>query len=243
MTRLRVKVLYIFLFLSIGTGFVLGYNHIKLTKEKTSLQQVVQGLNKKVVLLQRKYAEKKAQAEQHLRGKSIFAGQKRALEAEVERLGKENKSMFDENKVLNSLKKKIENETLSLKAKIENLSENYSKLKTELADFELKYGRVVMGFDQDLKRMVAEKKALESKVRKEHHKFNRCETGNAKLCLIANELIKKYQKKGIVGALMQKEPFTQLKKVEIEKFMQEYKEKIEELKLERKKIIEHVTKF
>ena len=240
MTRLHVKVLYIFLLLSVGTGFVLGYNHIKLTKEKTSLEQAIKGFNKKVALLQRKYAEKRAQAERHLRKKSALAGQKRVLEIEVERLGKENKSMFEENKALNALKKKLKDETLSLKAKIKKLSESYSKVKTELADFELKYGRVVMGFDQDLKRMVAEKKALESKVRKERHKFNRCETGNAKLCLIANELIKKYQNKGIVGALMQKEPFTQLKKVEIEKFMQEYKEKIEELELKRKKI-EHVT--
>ncbi len=235
MTRLRVKVLYIFLLLSVGTGFVLGYNHIKLTKERTSLQHEVEVLNKRVALLQRKYAEKRALAERHLREKSALAGQKRALEAEVERLGKENKSMLEENKTLNALKKKLKNETLSLKAKIKKLSENYSNVKTELADFELKYGRVIMGFDQDMKRMVAEKKTLESKVRKERHKFNRCETRNAKLCLIANELIEKYQNKGIIGTLMQKEPFTQLKKVEIEKFMQEYKEKIEEQELERKR--------
>lgn len=235
MTRLHVKVVCILLLLSVGTGFVLGYNHIKLIKERTSLQQEVKGLNKKVVLLQRKYAEKKALTEQHLREKSALAGQKRALEVEIERLGKENKSMFDENKALNALKKKLKNETLSLKAKIEKLSENYSKVKTELADLELRYGRVVMGFDQDLKRMAAEKKTLESEVRKERHKFNRCETKNAKLCLIANELIEKYQNKGIVGTLIQKEPFTQLKKVEIEKFMQEYKEKIEEQELERKR--------
>ncbi|MBE9520481.1 MAG: hypothetical protein IME97_05065 [Proteobacteria bacterium] len=235
MTRLHVKVVCILLLLSVGTGFVLGYNHIKLIKERTSLQQEVKGLNKKVVLLQRKYAEKKALTEQHLREKSAIAGQKRALEVEVERLGRENKSMFDENKALNALKKKLKNETLSLKAKIEKFSENYSKVKTELADLELKYGRVVMGFDQDLKRMAADKKTLESEVRKERHKFNRCETKNAKLCLIANELIEKYQNKGIVGTLIQKEPFTQLKKVEIEKFMQEYKEKIEEQELERKR--------
>lgn len=235
MTRLHVKVVYILLLLSVGIGAVLGYYHIKLTKEQTSLQHEVEVLNKRVALLQRKYAEKKALTEQHLRGKSVLAGQKRALEVEVERLGKENKSMFDENKALNALKKKLKNETLSLKAKIEKLSENYSKVKTELADFELKYARVIMGFDQDLKRMAVEKKTLESEVRKERHKFNRCETKNAKLCLIVNELIEKYQNKGLVNSLMQKEPFTQLKKVEIEKFMQEYKEKIEEQELERKR--------
>lgn len=235
MTGLRFKVVYILLFLSVGTGFVLGYNHIKLTKEKTSLQHKVEVLNKKVALLRNKYSEKRALAEQQMREKSALAGQKRALEAEVERLGKENRSMLEENKALNALKEKLKNETLSLKAKTEKLSESYSKVRTELAELERKYDRVVMGFDQDLKHMAAEKKTLESEVRKERHKFNRCETRNVKLCLIANELIEKYRDKGIVGALMQKEPFTQLKKVEIEKFMQEYKEKIEEQKLERKR--------
>ena len=235
MTGLRFKVVYILLFLSVGTGFVLGYYHIKLTKERTALQHKVEVLNKKVALLRNKYSEKRVLAEQQMREKSALAGQKRALEAEVERLGKENMSMLEENKALNALKEKLKNETLSLKANIEELSEKYSKVKTELADFELKYGRVIMGFDQDLKRMAAEKKTLRSEVRKERHKFNRCETKNAKLCLIANELIEKYRDKGIVGTLMQKEPFTQLKKVEIEKFMQEYKEKIEEQKLERKR--------
>jgi len=235
MTGLRVKALYIFLLLSVVSGFVLGYSHINLTKERTSLQQTVKGLNKKVALLRNKYSEKRALAKRHLREKSALAGQKRALEAEVERIGKENRSMLEENNALNALKERLKNETLSLKVNIEELSENHSKLMTELADLELKYGRVIMGFDQDLKRMAAEKKTLRSEVRKGRHKFNRCETRNAKLCLIANELIEKYQNKGIVGALMQKEPFTQLKKVELEKFMQEYKEKIEEQKLERKR--------
>ena len=235
MTRLHVKVVYILLFLSVVIGSVLGYYHIKLTKEQTSLQHEVEVLNKRAALLQRKYAEKRVLTERHLREKSALAGQMRALEAEVDRLVKENKSMFDENKALNALKKKLKNETLSLKVKIEELSENCSKVKTELADLELKYGRVIMGFDQDLKSMVAEKKTLQSELRKERLKFDRCMTKNAKLCLIANELIEKYQNKGIVGTLMQKEPFTQLKKVELEKFMQEYKEKIEEQELERKK--------
>ena len=235
MTGLRFKVVYILLFLSVGTGFVLGYYHIKLTKERTALQHKVEVLNKKVALLRNKYSEKRVLAEQQMREKSALAGQKRALEAEVERLGKENMSMLEENKALNALKEKLKNETLSLKANIEELSEKYSKVKTELADFELKYGRVIMGFDQDLKRMAAEKKTLRSEVRKERQKLHRCETKNAKLCLIANELIEKYRNKGLVKTLIQKEPFTQLKKVELEKFIQEYKEKIEEQKLERKR--------
>ena len=235
MTLLHVKVVYILLFLSVVIGFVLGYYHIKLTKEQTSLQHEVEVLNKRAALLQRKYAEKRVLTERHLREKSALAGQKRALEAEVERLGKENMSMLEENRALNALKEKLKNETLSLKANIEELSGSYSKMKIELADFELKYGRVIMGFDQDLKRMAAEKKTLRSEVRKERHQFNRCETKNARLCLIANELIEKYRNKGLVKTLIQKEPFTQLKKVEFEKLIQEYKEKIEEQKLERKR--------
>ena len=113
------------------------------------------------------------------------------------------------------------NETLFLRAR-------YSNVKAKLADLDRKYDRVVMGFDQDLKRLVVEKKTLRSEVRKERQKLHRCETGNARVCLIANELIEKYRDKGLGSVLMQKEPLTRLKKVELERFIQEYKEKIEE---------------
>ena len=223
MTGLRFKVVCIFLFLSVGAGAVLGYYHIKITKEQTILQHKVEVLNKKVDLLRRKYAEKRVLAERQLRGKSALAGQKRVLEAEVERIGKENISMLEENRALNAIKEKLRDETLFLRAR-------YSNVKTKLADLNRKYGRVVMGFDQDLKRLAVEKKTLRSEVRKERQKLQRCETRNAKVCLIANELIEKYQDKGLGSVLMQKEPFTRLKKVELKRFIQEYKEKIEEQK-------------
>ena len=221
MTGLRFKVVCVFLFLSVGAGAVLGYYHIKITKEQTILQHKVEVLNKKVDLLRRKYAEKKVLAERQLRGKSALAGQKRALEAEVERIGKENRSMLEENRALNAIKEKLRDETLFLRAR-------YSNVKTKLADLERKYDRVVMGFDQDLKWLVVEKENLRSEVRKERQKLHRCETRNAKVCLIANELIEKYRDKGLGSVLMQKEPFTGLKKVELERFIQEHKEKIEE---------------
>ena len=236
MARVPVRLLCFFLLLSVGVGSFLGYSHIKLKKEQTSLQQKVKKLNKRVALLQRKYAEKRVLAEQQVREKFALAGRKRVVEAEVERLLKENRFMLEENKTLNALKDKLKDETVSLKTNIEELSGSYSKVMTELADLERKYDRVVMGFDQDLKRLAAEKKTLRSEVRRERQKFHRCESNNARLCLIANELIQKYRNKGLVSALMQKEPFTQLEKVEMEKFMLQYKEKIEEQKLERKRV-------
>ena len=62
-----------------------------------------------------------------------------------------------------------------------------------------------------------------------------CRDHNAKLCIIADEMLKKQQSRSAVGGiLLQSEPLTQIGKVDLERFAQEYKDKIEQEKLQKK---------
>ncbi len=65
-------------------------------------------------------------------------------------------------------------------------------------------------------------------------KYDQCAEHNARLYMIADELIHKYENKGVVSSLLEKEPFTQIKKVELEKLVQDYKDKIDQQKLKTK---------
>lgn len=58
-----------------------------------------------------------------------------------------------------------------------------------------------------------------------------CEKKNAELYQISTELMEKYKNKGVISALLQAEPFTQLKKVEIQNILQEYKDKAQDAQI------------
>lgn len=60
-----------------------------------------------------------------------------------------------------------------------------------------------------------------------------CEAKNEKLHGYGTELLDRYEKKGCGDAMLQGEPFTQLKRVEIENLVEDYREKLDEQKLDR----------
>jgi hypothetical protein len=51
--------------------------------------------------------------------------------------------------------------------------------------------------------------------------------------MIAGDLVKKYKNKGIGAAILEKEPLTQIRKVELEQFVRDYGEEIERLKVKK----------
>ena len=54
-----------------------------------------------------------------------------------------------------------------------------------------------------------------------------CETKNKKLYQYQVELINRAQNRGSLDALLEREPLTQLKRVEIENLLEEYRDKID----------------
>lgn len=61
-----------------------------------------------------------------------------------------------------------------------------------------------------------------------------CEAKNLKLYELGQTVLQQYQHKGVWSSLMQKEPVTGIKQVEIENFVQEYQDKLDAEKLKTK---------
>ncbi len=78
------------------------------------------------------------------------------------------------------------------------------------------------------RQMIAE---LEERLEIQTGNFTQCHANNHKLYEINRELLARYEGKGAVDALVQKEPFTGLSQVQVENLVQDYRYRLEDLKL------------
>jgi chromosome segregation ATPase len=217
----------------------LGYGYFKLHKERRAFQADIDYLERKTALLQKKYEEKKA-AETHLmRTKLYLEGQKRAFEGEVEKMEAEKKALLKEQEKLRKRIRGIENRASSSGTRVKELSAVIEKLKREQEEREKKHQKAILERERRTAEVTAERERVESELRNTldavHRELDRCESHNARLYVIAEELVEKYKNKGVMTSILQEEPFTQIEKVEMENLLQEYKDKIETQRLSKGK--------
>jgi chromosome segregation ATPase len=177
------------------------------SKERQALRRVQSQLNEvqqqKVLLEQ----EKSGLAEQMEELKKKSAG----LESGVARANVRRAALDREVEVLN--KDKAE-----LSGKLQSATQEITKKQAEAM--------------QTLQHKEREIKRLEAELARQTRQGEMCEVKNGQLYQINAELMDKYQSKGVFGALLQAEPFTQLKSVEVENLLQEYRDKLDAQRVE-----------
>ena len=136
-----------------------------------------------------------------------------AMQAENARLKGEIEAL---NGKLGGLKKS--SEAALVKSHVNNASLNESLLQST----------------QDLRNLESEKNQLQETIDGQTQLIESCEDKNARMVQINRELLVHYEKKGILDAVLQREPLTQLKRVEVENIVQEYQEKIDQLEFKKK---------
>lgn len=181
----------------------------QLSREKTRLEQI-----------ESKYKEGKQQAEALLRVKTSLEGSQRTREAEMEKAVEQ-----------------LRNQSAALKAKLDETDKRLAattgerdKLNKELADLKALQRKTMDDFEQtaDARQALEKaKKGLEDRLKKTEHELDRARTKNAELCAIALDLVAKYKDKGILGAMADKEPLTQIGRAKLEENVQEYRDKID----------------
>jgi chromosome segregation ATPase len=193
---------------------------------------------KRLQAQQRELAQQKAKAEE----------EKQVLEQEKAKL---NKLTGDQDKELKKLRGKVKTTDASVKAmevEVKKQTDEATKLRNELEAANLKLSeqqQAIAKMDADLrtaaelsKRLVNEKETLLSRFNAQsgvvglQSRLNQlCEEKNAMLYRIGNDLLDKYRNKGVVDAIKQAEPFTQIEKVKVENLWQEYKDALDREKL------------
>jgi chromosome segregation ATPase len=136
-----------------------------------------------------------------------------ALQAENAKLKSEAEEL---NRKLGSQKKSSEAAQARSRDGIAALSENLQKTA------------------QHLRQTEAEKTQLQATVVDQAQLIESCEANNVKMLQINRELLVDYEKKGFMDAMLQREPLTQMKRVEIENIVQEYQDRIDHSEFRKK---------
>ncbi|HVO65469.1 MAG TPA: hypothetical protein VMT12_03210 [Syntrophales bacterium] len=207
--------------LLVGLTVGLGIGQFQVKKEQRISQEKIKEAGKKIAYIQKKMADEKNEATVSLEKK---------CQEDIEKLQNEKKALGGQ---VGKLKEQMQN----LETKIKESDESYAKTKKELQETERKYAKAAQHnkeLDRDLKKVTGEREYLQSELKKTTKALGNCKSNNAELCVIAEDLVKKYRNKGVGASLLEKEPLLQVKKIELEQITQKYQEEIEQLKIKKR---------
>ena len=231
------KILAGVLGLVVGLSLGLIYGHMQLAGEEKAHQTKLKEMSQRVSQAQRKFAE-----ERNLQ--TSLEDEKQAVQSQLDALQKEKDRAILENKQLkgkvdlldavNARAASLDKKVASLETRASSLDEKNTQLSDRLAKVEGERTGLDQRQKQTFQTLQEREKELKQLTVDSQRKYDQCADHNARLYVIAQELIRKYESKGVVGSLLEKEPITQIKKVELEKLKQDYKDKIDQQKLQTK---------
>ncbi len=207
--------------LLIGATVGLGIGNMQIQKEQERAKDKIQAAFKKTVFIQKKMAQEKNQAALVMQQQCQDSLDK--LEGEKQNL---RKHQAKDSRKIKKLEAKIikADETIAMTRKnLQEMEQKKISFNKEMNDLTAKY----QALQVKLKMGAAETKSVQAEMKKTLQNLEQCRSNNADLCIIAEELVKKYRNKGVGEALLQKEPMTQIEKVKIEEITQQYREEIE----------------
>ncbi|MBN1906191.1 MAG: hypothetical protein JW927_13955 [Deltaproteobacteria bacterium] len=226
MKKGRTGIIYLVLLVAILTISIF-YGNYRIEKQRVHMQGEIDKTLQKAELLQRRYVEQKAVSENLQRMQISIEAKKSELQAELsktkEELAKLETDFKDTENIYAKCKedyKKLSDEKKGLESKLKEESSLLAKTKRE-------HDELVAGLKMESEEKISE---LDSSLKSFQSRLESCIKKNARLCIIADELLKRYEDKGVISAIMSKEPVTQMERVELEKLVQEYRDEIKKQK-------------
>ncbi|MDO9204580.1 hypothetical protein [Methylotenera sp.] len=117
---------------------------------------------------------------------------------------------------------KVNTEKAALDTKLQQTQLMLETTQTKLSDLQLQYSQA----QADIKVNDNQRKTLSTNLAQTNKSLSVCEEKNTKLHQFGTDLIKIYDKPTAYDAVMRKESFLQLKRVELENILQNYQDKL-----------------
>lgn len=127
--------------------------------------------------------------------------------------------------------RQISSERDALQAEIAQLRADLGTLKAKKTNSDgalVKSKETLREVQANLEKTLSEKQIAEASAAERGRQLQQCAIKNTKLHELNNELLQRYARKGVMDALARQEPFTGLKKVEMENLLQELQDKNDE---------------
>lgn len=224
MKRVILRILLVLLLLGLGGGAGYGYGKYLLGIERRDHEEKIAEFNRKIAAVQRKYTEERDQ-------RASCESQRRTAAAEIEKMRQAGGQLVEAAKQLEAKVAELEKRNKEAAEALNQARGAYTALEDKAAEI----AAVARDRGEEIKRLNAEKQGLEARLKGTEAQLDHCESNNARLAILGTELVEKYENKGMLTTILKNEPFTQIKKVEIENLAAEYREKIEKEKLKKQK--------
>ena len=155
--------------------------------------------------------------------KAAVEQEKAALGKELETLKKKTGEIESSVVRANRSRAAAEKEAEALKQGKIELSEKITQLEKQFSESQLS----LRDTRQSLQQETSQKQRLEQNLGTRDKELGVCETKNKKLYQYQVELLNRAQQRGSFDALLENEPIVQMKRIEIENLMEEYRDKID----------------
>lgn len=206
---------------------VMGVSHYSLLKERDGLVAERAALEGKAEMLKKSYTQQRALAENSLRSRQ-------AAEAKAARA---NQLVTEQESLVNKLQTELEGLEGELAKRRDAEQEQNKEVSEAIAQWKAKVEELQKAKaageakikEQDARIAALDGLAASTKASLDNETLQHrsCREKNITLSSIAQDLARSYRKKGVVDVLASAEPLTQLKKVELEKLVQEYLDRID----------------
>ncbi|HXY55554.1 MAG TPA: hypothetical protein VEM40_12875 [Nitrospirota bacterium] len=206
--------------LAVGLLIGLGFGQMQIGKEQKICQEKMREKDKKIAFMMTKLNEEKAQAA------STTSTIEQRCRDDVNKLQDELVTEKKKTETYSGRARTLKEQVQKLDDRITAADEAAAKTKQELQET-LRSNKELGG---ELRKAAGEEQALQSEIKKIARELGTCSSDNAELVLIAKELVKKYKDKGFGSVLLEKEPLTQIRKVELDKLTSQYQEEIDQKK-------------
>lgn len=199
-------------------GFLVGvgYGQVRLQSQKSMYSAKLKDLNQRLTQTQRTISKELTLQNTLEEEKQQALAEREKLVKEKATLSAQGKALKEKADFLETSKISLERKTVSLELENKQHRESLTRAETDRENQEKKLKQTTQTLNEKEKEL-AQLRA----------KYNQCAEHNARLYSIGEELIDRYQRKSVMGSLLEREPFTQIKKVELENLVQDYKDKID----------------
>ncbi len=164
-----------------------------------------------------------------------LTNERMALQAEVVELKQELEQARKELAGANSAKSSLESRNRTLEATAgrgqaaqQSSEEQLERTRDQLQDLVAKFRETA----QTLREVETDRATVTSQLVTKEREFSTCVDRNAALYLLNDEVLDRMQSRGFWSSVTEREPFTKLKRVQLENLIDDYRYRAEELRLE-----------
>lgn len=163
-----------------------------------------------------------------------LASERTALQSENARLKEQLAKLEKDAKAFATEKESLSRRAGTAESKVTRAEAGSKSASSRLEATESRLNEIVGKYKElaeQLRKVETERNDLARQAAADGQGFKVCAQKNVQLAGIANEALDRYEKKGCFGALAQAEPFTGLKRIEVENAVEEYRQKIDGLQV------------